>query len=62
MEKTLWELAFGRLAWVVFTEMKGKWVVPTFPISLHRREDSYKQRNLRFESNKKQWTLDLTIF
>jgi len=32
MEKTLWKLAFGRFAWVIFTEMKGKWVVPTFPI------------------------------
>jgi hypothetical protein len=35
VEKTLWELALGRFARVVLTEMKGKRVVSTFPISLH---------------------------
>jgi hypothetical protein len=36
VEKTLWELALGRFARVVLTEMQGKRKVSTFPISLHR--------------------------
>lgn len=32
MEKALWELALGWFARIVLTEVKGKRVVPTFPI------------------------------
>lgn len=45
MEKTLWKLAFGRFARVVLTEMKGKRVVTTFPISLHRSRRVVKTKN-----------------
>jgi len=38
VEKTLWKLALWRFARVVLTEMKGKRVVTTFPISLHGSE------------------------
>jgi hypothetical protein len=36
VEKTLWELAFGRFARVVLAEIEGKRKVSTFPISLHK--------------------------
>jgi hypothetical protein len=36
VEKTLWELALGRFARVVLTEMQGKRKVSAFPISLQR--------------------------
>jgi hypothetical protein len=63
MEKTLWKLAFGRFAWVIFTEMKGKWVVPTFPIGLHRREGNYKQRKCKVRKHQpKQSEMELKIF
>jgi hypothetical protein len=37
VEKTLRELALGRLARVILTEMKGEREVSTFPISLQNK-------------------------
>lgn len=46
MKKPLWKLALGRFAWVVLTEMKGKRVIPAFPISLHRSRRAVKTQTL----------------
>lgn len=39
MEETLWELALGRFARVILTEMKSERKVSTFPISLPKERE-----------------------